>query len=58
MIFQKLQKEKGCEFRIPNSGFWIPDSRFYSFHKPYKNMADGNKLTFSAFSPFIVCLKP
>ena len=23
-FFQKKQKEKGCEFRIPDSGFQIP----------------------------------
>ena len=33
MIFHKYQNEKGCEFRIPDSGF-------YPFHKLYKNMAD------------------
>ena len=35
MIFHKKQKEKGCQFRIP-------DSRFLTFHKHYKNMADSN----------------
>ena len=24
MVFHKHQKEKGCEFRIPDSGFRIP----------------------------------
>ena len=24
MIFHKWQKEKGCNFRIPDSGFQIP----------------------------------
>ena len=40
MIFHEQQKAKGCEFRIPDSGFRIPDSRFYPFHKLHKNMAD------------------
>ena len=51
--FPEITKGKGCEFRIPDSGFQI-----LSFHKPYKNMADVNKLTFTAFSPFFVWLKP
>ena len=25
MIFHKERKEKGCEFRSPDSGFQIPD---------------------------------
>ena len=28
--------------RVAYSAFWIPDSRFHTFHKPYKNMADSN----------------
>ena len=33
--FPQITKGKGCQFRIP-------DSRFLTFHKRYKNMADSN----------------
>ena len=36
IVNAKYQKEKGCEFRISDSGFQIRP-----FHKLYKNMADG-----------------
>ena len=36
--------------RIANSAFRIPDSRFLTFHKPYKNMAD-SKSTFHHLLP-------
>ena len=49
--FPEITKGKGL--RIPHSGLPIP-----FVHKPYKNMADVNKLTFTAFSPFFVWLKP
>ena len=45
--FPQRTKQNGCEFRIP-------DSRSHAFHKPYKNMADSNKLTFTPFSLFFV----
>ena len=44
--------------RVANSAFWIPDSRFLTFHKPYKNMADGKFTFLTVFSPFFVGLKP
>ena len=34
--FPQITKEKGCEFRIP-------DSRSHAFHQPYKNMADSKQ---------------
>ena len=49
MIFHKEQKEKGCEFRTP-------DSRFLTFHKPYKNMA-GSKFTFYRLLPLLRWVK-
>ena len=49
MIFQKEQKEKGCEFRTP-------DSKFLTFHKPYKNMA-GSKFTFQRLLPLLRWVK-
>jgi len=52
--FREITKGKGL--RIPHSEFRIPDSTLPQ--KPYKNMADVNKLTFTAFSPFFVWLKP
>ena len=38
--------------RIPHSGFRIPDSRFLTFHKPYKNMAD-SKFMFHRLLPLV-----
>ena len=49
--FPQITKEKGCKFSIL-------DSRSHPFHKPYKNMADVDKLTFTAFSLFFIWLKP
>ena len=56
MIFHKEQKEKGCEFGIPDSGFRIPD--FIPSTNSTKTWRTVNKLTFTAFSPFFVWLKP
>jgi len=42
--------------RVANSAFWIPDSRFHTFHKPYKNMADSN-FTFHRLLPLLRWVK-
>ena len=49
MIFDKQLKEKGCEFRIR-------DSRFLTFYKPSKNMAD-RKFTFHRLLPLLRWVK-
>ena len=42
--------------RVANSAFWIPDSRFQTFNKPYKNMADSN-FTFYRLLPLLRWVK-
>ena len=42
--------------RIPHSGFRIPDSRFLTFRKPYKNMAC-SKFTFHRLLPLLRWVK-
>ena len=46
-------RRKGCEFRIPDSGFGIPDAYL---HTPYKNMADSN-FTFHRLLPLLLWVK-
>ena len=53
--FPQITKGKGL--RIPHSAFRIPDSRFLSFHKPYKTWRTVNKLTFTAFSLIFAVLR-
>ena len=52
--FPQITKEKGCEFRIPHSGFQIPRVP----QTATKTWPTVNKLTFTAFSLFFVWLKP
>ena len=54
MVFHKKQKENWL--RLPHSGFRIPDS--IPFTNSTKTWRTVNKLTFTAFSPFFVWLKP
>ena len=53
--FPQITKGKGL--RISHSAFRIPDSRFLSFHKPYKTWRTVNKLTFTAFSLIFAVLR-
>ena len=53
MIFSRKNKRK----KVANSAFRIPDSRFHSFHKLYKNMAD-SKFTFHRLLPLLLWVKP
>ena len=52
--FPQITKGKGL--RIPHSGFRIPDS--IPSTNSTKTWRTVNKLTFTAFSPFLVWLKP
>ena len=59
MIFSTNNKRKraaNSAFRIPDSGFRIPDS--IPSTNSTKTWRTVNKLTFTAFSPFFVWLKP
>ena len=56
-LYNMLEQMTLKRLRIPHSGFRIPDSRFLTFHKPYKNMADSNSSRSTVFYPFLVELK-